>query len=99
MLTTLFSSKKKRNASDKPAFYNLERLLADLGIKFYKSNTNDHQRIIQEKKTHLSSNTEQSLELKKIAMNQLAYSKLFQEKMMGRSINVKKKDKIVLMSR
>ena len=105
MFTTLFSSKKNHTADkksktfQKSSFHALERLLAELGIIFAKSDTYP-KGTVQERKVKAYTYTGHSpAELEKIARNQLVYSKLFQEKMMGRSINVKKKDKIVLMSR
>ena len=103
MLSTLFTKKNKSTSAkklildNKQHFFNLERLLAELGIKFSKNSASNKLALEQEKKVQDPVNTDRlQSDLQKIEMNQIAYSKLLKEKMYCSQI-AKKKDKIVLM--
>ena len=104
MFATLFSSKKNHKADkkskklQKSSFLALERLLAELGIKFAKSDT-DPKDTVQERKVKANTYTGHSpAELENIARNQLAYAQLFKEKMQRTPLG-KKDTKVTLFSR
>ena len=104
MLPTFFTNKNKSSVSKniqtnkKQSFYNLERLLADLGIKFSKSDMNITLDLKKEKKAPTTTHADPlPYDLQQIAKNQMAYSKLMEErmqrshfgKMKGKSISLR----------
>ncbi|MET7030088.1 hypothetical protein [Sediminicola luteus] len=88
MLPTLFIKKHKSTSSksatsiNKQPFYNLERLLSDLGIKFSKSEVITIQELKQVKKVSATNHAAPlPNDLQQIAINQMAYSKLMEERL------------------
>ncbi|MGY8913900.1 MAG: hypothetical protein ACKVJF_02295 [Flavobacteriales bacterium] len=96
MLPTLFTKKHKSALSEsipsksKQSFYNIERLLTDLGIKFSKNDMSITVDLKKEKQapTTTHANTLSS-DLQQIAMNQMTYSKLMEERMQRSHIGKK----------
>jgi len=88
------SSAQKLSSTHKDYLYNLEKLLSDLGITFFKRSTPTELHLKSKRKAP----AQLSSDLEKIALNQLMYSQIMEERMRKSPLSIKKSKAIVLQA-